>query len=82
MSHAFHQLMLPECQRLVWSALTPTAQFPGRYTQSQLKSWDLLKSLSGPHLGARSLFQTNASLPDGLMDEMKLREVKERQEGS
>ena len=82
MSHAFHQLILPECQRPAWSALSLTAQFPGRYAQSQLKSWDLLESLSEPHLGARSLFQTNASLPDGLMEEMKIREVKERQSGS
>ena len=82
MSHAFHQLILPECQRLAWSALSPTAQFPGHCAQSQLKSWDLLESLSEPHLGARSLSQTNASLPDGLVDEMKIREVKERQSGS
>lgn len=82
MAHAFHQLILPECQRLAWSVLSPTAQFPGCYAQSQLKSWDLLESLSEPHLGARPLFQTNASLPDGLMDEMKIREVKERQTGS
>lgn len=81
MSQAFHQLMLPECQTLVWSALSPTAQFPGRYAQSQLKGWDLLKSLSG-HTWVYALFQTNASLLDGLMDEMKIREVKERQAGS
>lgn len=33
-------------------------------------------------LGCTLSVSENTSLPDGLMDEMKLREVKERQEGS
>ena len=77
MPNAFlHQLMLPKCQRLAWLTPSLTAQFPGCYAKSWLESWDLLKGLLGPHAGARSLFQTNASLPDGLTDEMKIREAK------
>lgn len=53
-SQAFHQLTLPECQTLLWSALSPTAQFPGCYACEPAEGLGLAQKSVRAHLGVCS----------------------------